>query len=218
MRFYMLIAISSLFFIGCHKDIRLNMSISGLNVPIEGGNGREVIVIKPFSDNRSEKQRCGMQKDGQGDKTAEVLCNREPSEWIAQSLADELRASGFKVLDSITPHQQGVFKIEGSLLKFYVEPVLGIWSHTLETDLQVKLMVKTENGLHAERTFFAKGIKKGVQSGGIASYNVSLKRATNELLTEMVEGIFFLMNKYPQIGLSGDKSKSLENKTSEVRR
>ena len=215
MRFYMFIAVSILFFTGCQTSVLLEMPISGLNVPIEGGNGHEIIVVTPFSDNRNQKDHCGMRKNGHGFKTKEAFCNREPSEWIGQLLADELRASGFKVLDANAIRGQGTLKIEGSLLKLYVEQIVGIWTRTLETDLQVKLIVTTVNGLNAEQTFFAKGVRKGAMMG-VTPYNISLKRATNELLTEMVEAIFYLTNKYPQIGMSGKESKVIENQISGV--
>ena len=38
---------------GCaFNDVPLAMPISGLEHPIEGGSGRQIVVVKPFSDSR----------------------------------------------------------------------------------------------------------------------------------------------------------------------
>lgn len=197
-----LVAIWATILSGCaFTDVQLDMPISGLEQRITGGNDREVIVSVPFNDTRAHKERCGMQKNGYNMDTANAICSIPPGEWIAQLLADELRASRFKVLAPNAPHGRAALKIEGDVQKLFVEPVIGMWSGSLETDLQVKLTATTETGLRAERTFFAKGIKKGVIAATRTPFHTSLKRAADELLTEMVEAVFYLMNKYPQIGV-----------------
>ena len=196
---------------GCaFTDVHLDMPISGLAEPITGGNGREIIVTIPFNDARTHRERCGMQKNGYNMDTADAICDTAPDEWIAQLLADELRASRFKVLAPNDPHGQAALRIDGDIQKIFIEPVIGMWSGSLETDLQVRLIAITENGLHAERTFFAKGIKKGVIAATRSPFHTSLKRAADELLTEMVEAIFYLMNKYPQIGISDHQPQTIK--------
>ncbi len=208
--------------IGCaFTDVPLDMPISGLEKPIGGwiggGKNREVIVVMPFHDDRTIKHRCGMQKNGYNMDTADAICKTAPEQWIAQLLADELRASGFKVLKPGEPDGQGTLKIEGSVLEVFVEPVIRAWRGiSLETDLDVKLSATTKNGLQAERTFFAKGVTEGVQFSTLTPYHTSLKRAADELLTEMVEAIFYLMNKYPEIGLPDDLAYPVETPKSEV--
>lgn len=198
----MLVGLLATILSGCaFTDVQLDMPVSGLEQPITGGNNREVIVSIPFNDTRPHKERCGMKKNGYNMDTADAICGIAPSEWIAQLLVDELRASRFKVLPPHAPHGRAALKIEGDVQKIFVEPVIGMWSGSLETDLQVKLTATTETGLRAERTFFAKGIKKGVIAATRTPFHTSLKRAADELLTEMVEAVFYLMNKYPQIGV-----------------
>ena len=199
-------AVLTLFLTGCaFTDVHLDMPISGLETPISGGNNREVIVSIPFIDARTHKERCGMKKNGYNMDTADAICDIAPSIWVAQLLADELRASHFRVLTPNDPHGKSALRINGTIQKVFLEPVIGGWSGSLETDLQVRLVATTESGLHAERNFFVKGIKKGVMASTRTPYHTSLKRAADELLTEMVESIFYLMNKYPQIGVPEDK-------------
>ena len=140
-------------------NIPLTLPTKGLESTISGGRGRQVVVAVPFSDQRTLGDRCGMQKNGYNMDTAAAVCQSDPNGWIAQLLADELRASGFEVLTNEEPHRPGAVRIDGSLLKLFVEPVQGAWTGSLEADLSVKLRATSETGLDAERTFFVKGVE-----------------------------------------------------------
>jgi hypothetical protein len=181
-------------------DIRLTLPTKGLDDTIPGGNGRQIVVVTPFSDEREIRDRCGMQKNGYNMDTADAVCQSDPSAWIADLLADELRASGFTVIDEATEHRPGALRIDGSLLKIFVEPVIGFWSGSLESDLSVKLRATTETGLEAERTFFVKGWKGGQMLSTTRPYLTSLHRATQQLLEEIVGAVLELMDRYPQLG------------------
>jgi hypothetical protein len=186
---------------GCAlTDFALTMPVTGLATPIPGGAGREVIVMAPFRDARQIRHRCGMKKNGYNMDTADATCNIPPDIWLAQILTDELRASGFKIIAPGAPRRPGALVIEGDVLKVFVEPVIGAWSGSLEADLSVKLVATSDSGLRAERTFFVKGTRKGVIAITATPYQSALERATNDLVSEMVEAILQLMNTYPQLG------------------
>lgn len=187
-------------FPGCAlTDVRLKPPESGLKTPIPGGNERQVIVTVPFSDARQIKDRCGMQKGGYGNETANALCVGDPAQWIATFLARELTASGFMVLPAEGGARDSALKVEGVLLKIFAEPVVGFWTATVETDLAVKLMATSRTGLHAERTFFVKGeLTSVIWPQGI--FNDSLENGTRGLLAKMVEAILELMKQYPELG------------------
>ena len=53
--------------------------------------------------------------------------------------------------------RDSALKIDGVLLKIFVEPVVGFWSTVIESGLGVKLVATSRTGLRAERTFFVKG-------------------------------------------------------------
>ena len=72
-------------------------------------------------------------------------------------LARELTASGFTVLPAEGGARESALEIDGALLKIFVEPVVGFWATTVESDLHVKLTATSRAGLQAERTFFVKG-------------------------------------------------------------
>gem|GEM_PF-1307942 len=201
---------------GCaFTDVHLDMPISGLEHPILGGNGREVVVGIPFNDTRKVTEHCGVQKNGYQRVTADAICDTSPSLWISQLLTDELRASRFKVLTPNEAHNDAALRINGDIQKVFVEPVHGTWTMSLETDLQIKLIASTRDGLRAERVFFAKGIKKGAMASTRSQYQISLKRAADEILAEMVEAIFLLMNKYPTIGIPDQPTKKDDKDFSE---
>ncbi len=196
----MLVALGSLSSACAFTDIPLTLPTKGLANTVPGGNGRQMIVVVPFSDRREIRERCGMQKNGYNMDTANAVCQSDPNTWIAELLADELRASGFTVLDLDNPHRPGALRIDGSLLKIFVEPVIGAWTGSLEADLSVKLRVTTQTGLEAERTFFVKGWKGGQLASTMQPYHTALHRATQQLLEEMVRAILELMDHYPQLG------------------
>ena len=141
-----------------------------------------------------------MQKNGFNMDTANAICTTDPMVWIVNLLADELRASGFSVVGAELPHKESTLRIEGSLLKVFVEPLIGMWTGSHEADLSVKLIATSSNGLRAERTFFVKGRKGGAVISITPLFELALRRATRELLSDMVEAILSLMNRYPEIG------------------
>jgi hypothetical protein len=181
-------------------NIPLTLPTQGLEKTIGGGEGRQVIVIKPFSDDRTQKNRCGMQKNGYNMDTADAVCQSDPSAWIAALLADELRASGFEVIETSAGHRPGALRVDGSLRQLFVEPVIGAWTGSLEADLSVELRASSETGLDAKRTFFVKGWKGGQLASTMQPYHTALHRATQALLEEMVRAIVELMDRYPQLG------------------
>ncbi|HEY8155979.1 MAG TPA: hypothetical protein VII72_17755 [Myxococcota bacterium] len=182
-------------------DVPLTLPTRGLDPTIPGGMGRQVIVVVPFTDEREIRERCGMQKNGYNMDTADAVCQSDPNAWIAQLLADELRATGFRVLDDRAEHRPTALRIEGTLIKIFVEPVIGFWSGSLEADLSVKLRVATQTGLEAERTFFVKGWQGGAQMSSSGNFQRGLQRATHAIVFEMVNAILELMDRYPQLGL-----------------
>ncbi len=186
---------------GCaFTTIPLTLPTRGLEETIAGGQGRQVVVVQPFADERQVRDRCGMQKNGYNMDTAAAICQSPPDAWIAKLLADELRASGFTVLGPDDPSRPGALRIDGALLQLFVEPVIGAWTISLEADLSVKLRARTDTGLEAERMFFIKGWKGGQLASTMQPYHTALDRATQAMLDEMVRAILELMDRYPQLG------------------
>ena len=65
---------------GCaFTNVNLAMPTGGLEAPIAGGNGREIIVMIPFADEREIRDRCGMQKNGYNMDTADAVCTSDPA-------------------------------------------------------------------------------------------------------------------------------------------
>ena len=195
---------------GCaFTPIPLTLPTRGLEETIAGGQSRQLVVVQPFADERQVRERCGMQKNGYNMDTASAVCQSPPDAWIAKLLADELRASGFTVLGPGDPSRPSALRIEGSLLRLFVEPVIGAWTVSLEADLSVKLRARTDTGLEAERTFFIKGWKGGQLASTMQPYHTALDRATQAMLDEMVRAILELMDRYPQLGIRKDATVKL---------
>ena len=194
--------LASLLAVGCaFTPVPLTLPQRGLDSTVPGGKGRSVVVVVPFVDAREIKERCGMQKNGYGMDTAPARCQSDPAQWIAALLAEELRASGCKVIASDAPREPHTLVIEGSLRKLFAEPVLGVWSGSLETDLEVELVATTGTGLRATRRFFAKGVKQGVIASTLTPFHTSLDRATQEMISRLVTSVIELLDRYPQLGV-----------------
>jgi hypothetical protein len=185
------------------NDVPLTLPDRGLDQTVAGGNGRQVVVVQPFADERQIRDRCGMQKNGYNMDTADAVCGVAPDAWIARLLAGELRASGFSVLEPGAMHRPGALRIEGALLKIFVEPVIGAWTGSVEADLSVRLHATTETGLEAQRTFFVKGWKGGQLASTMQPFHTALDRATQAMLDEMVRAIVELMDRHPELGRGG---------------
>lgn len=190
---------------GCAlADVNIKPPESGLKTPIPGGKERHVIVTVPFTDAREIKHRCGVQKGGYGNETASAHCQKDPAQWIADFVANELRASGFTVLRSEDGARDTALKLEGVLLKFYVEPVVGFWATTVETDIGVRLVATSRTGLHAERRFFTKGeVTNVIWPQGI--FNDSVEDGMRKMLAKIVEAVLELMNRYPDLGFERER-------------
>lgn len=163
------------------------------------GRGREVIVERPFADQRGFPARCGMQKNGYNMDTADVHCSIAPSEWIAGTLEQGLTAARFRVLhagDKIGPN---VVRIQGAVFQFFVEPDIGGFTVSPEADIGVKLIVTTASGLRAERVFYVKGTDTSLMATESNFQNAS-EDATVQVVRLMVEKLSKLMNRYPQLG------------------
>jgi hypothetical protein len=141
-----------------------------------------------------------MQKNGYNMDTADAVCQSDPDIWIASRIAQELERAGFDVRSPSEAHRPSAVRLEGDLLKLFVEPVIGFWSGSLEADLSVRLHATSETGLDAERTFFVKGWKGGVMASTTQPYLTSLDRATQQMLEEVVRAVVDLMDSYPQLG------------------
>jgi len=183
---------------GCaFTDVRIDLPKRAWLTKQALAKGRPVVVHVPFEDGRKIRDRCGMQKNGYNMDTADALCQQDPAEWIAKQLAAELTLAGFEVLATDAPHEPGTLEIEGSLLKIFIEPVIGMWTGSLEADLDVKLVVSTEDGLRAEREFFVKGIQGGQMVSLPFAYQLALDHATESIMREMVLAIVELTSRFP---------------------
>lgn len=183
------------------KNVAVNPPASGLSTQFSGGDGRELVVHVPFADERQILVRCGMKKNTYNMDTASVLCSSEPTVWLAHLLVEELKAVGFTVKTSgVTTKPNGV-KIEGLLLKFFIEPQIEFTTIALETDVHIKLIATSTSGLNAERSFFVKGINSAL-TGMDSNFQPSVDDATRKIIKDMVSAILTLMNRYPELGIN----------------
>lgn len=176
---------------------------------LSGGDGREIIIQKPFTDERQIRNRCGMQKNSYNMDTASALCSSEPTVWLADLLAAELKEAGFVVKTDRAGSKPNTIRIEGSLSKFFVEPVIGFTTVTLETDIYINLVATSPNGLNAERSFFVKGSYSAL-TGMASNFQQSVDEASRKIVKDMVSAILTLMNRYPELGTNINPNREMD--------
>ncbi len=185
---------------GCaFGSMPITLPTAPLEATVRGGNGRQIVVVTPFSDARAQ-ERCGMKKNGYNMDTADAVCESAPGAWFAERLSRELRAAGFEVVAPGASPKPSALRLEGSMLQLFIEPIIGFWSGSVEADLSVRLRATSQTGLAAERTFFVKGWKGGIQVVTAQPYHTAAHRATQALLEETVRAIVELMDRYPELG------------------
>ncbi len=196
----LLLAVPLLSLVGCaFHDLRVTPPEGPIGSNLSGGNQRSVQVIVPFADDRPVRSRCGMQKNGYNADTANVYCSAEPAQWLADLLATELQATGFKVI-SASQASAGAVRLEGSLLQFFVEPKVGAFTFSPEADIHVRLVARSPSGLLAERDFYVKGTETSLV-GVESNFQAATTSAARSIIKDMVGAVLALMNRYPELGM-----------------
>ena len=152
------------------------------------GAGRRLSLPPAFGDQRLQRDYCGEQKVTYGLTPGKMVCIEPPGEALARLLAEHLRASGFEVRTEATA-SAGAVRIEGSLLRFFVEPVRR---NDYETDIEVSLKASSATGLEAERRFFEKGRGSEIQR--------AINSGVRKFLTDAAAAITALLDRYPDLG------------------
>lgn len=140
-----------------------------------------------------------MQKNGFGMDTADLQCTVPPPVWLSESLARALTTAGFRVNTNPAMQRPASVRIDGTVLQFFVEPDVGFFTFTPEADISVKLVVSSQSGLYAERTFYFKGVETSFV-GTEDKFQRAADTATKQAVTVMVKAITTLLDRYPQLG------------------
>ncbi len=178
-------------------NVTLRPPVLPPEMKVSGGNRRTVQVVVPFLNERPT-HRCGIQKNGLNMATATVHCSSEPAWWLAELLARELRTAGFDVATS-TPSSPNAVRLEGHLLQFFLEPVVGAFTFSPEADIHVRLVASSLSGLLAERDFYVKSIETSV-FGSESNFQLASDGAAREIVANMVSAVLDLMDRYRDLG------------------
>lgn len=180
-------------------DIKVDPAGKHESLHLSGGDNREIVLVIPLADERVIQNRCGMKKNGYNMDTASVMCSTPPVSRLVELVAEELKSAGFNVRTQGDTSKTSGVKIQGTLLKFFVEPVIGFAMGSIETDINIHLVATSKNGLNAERSFFVKGTESAM-AGTESNFQSSVDDATAQIVKQMVTAIITLMNRYPDLG------------------
>jgi hypothetical protein len=179
------VAIACLALVGCaFGDVTIKKPRSAdVATGSHRGEGREIVLVRPFSNQRREA-RCGMKKNGYNTDTASVLCDEAPEVFLANLVAAELAAAGFKVRSDPRQAGRSTIVLTGALGQTFLEPKMDYFTTTFETDIALDLTARTASGLVATRRFFV----KGNEATSFASQE-DMQRALDSGVRELVMGV-----------------------------
>jgi hypothetical protein len=193
---------------GCHHaDRKIDPSLwAQVTSRVRVANRPVVILTTPFLDRRSQPQRCGMLKGTR--EMGNIVCTSPPQIWLAALLAEDLRRSGFVVLDqqSADSDLSQAVRVDGVLTQFFVEPdVSNDYSffataadqvYVPEADIAVELHA---HGVHfeAQRRIYVKGLADRDHPLFADVHRQALDRSVSEALGKMVLAIVELVNLAP---------------------
>jgi hypothetical protein len=160
------------------------------------GQGREIVLVAPFDDNRTITHRCGMKKNGYNWDTADIHCQTAPNLVLAQLLQEALLAAGFQVRTTADAVSPSTLRVAGSLTMFFVEPKVGAFTFSPEADIEVHLTATTATGLRAERRFYSKAVATAL-AGTDARFQQAYDTATRVMIDRLVDAIVALAHRYP---------------------
>lgn len=183
---------------GCAlNNVHVGPPTTPLTTDASLGRGRVVLIEMPFKDDRPDRTRCGMVKNGYGMDTANVVCVVPPKEFVAEQLVRGLSAAGFSVIDG---QSADPLRIEGTLVQFFLEPKVDALTFTPEADVGVHLVATSASGLRAERDFYVKGEELSV-IGWESNFQHASDKGTNTIVEAMIVAIAELCDHYPAVAL-----------------
>ena len=144
------------------------------------------IVLKPFTDQRSNKKVVGTVRNALGMRTAEVIPTNSVTDWVTQALGTELRNDGYTVVSEIpagTPRGASAV-VSGEILNVFCDMY---FSYTGQVSLVAKV---SQDGKEVLNKHYA-----GEGSAGVAvamtaeSYAQSLALALSSALKQFVSDL-----------------------------
>lgn len=79
------------------------------------------IVLKQFSDQRSDKRVVGTVRNAFGMKTADVIPTNEVADWVTEAIRSELQKAGYTVVDESTAAGPDSAVVSGEVLNVYCD-------------------------------------------------------------------------------------------------
>jgi len=96
------------------------------------------IVLKPFTDQRSDKKVVGTVRNALGMRTADVIPTNSVTDWVTQAMSTELRNKGYTVISELpTDTSQGTSAVvSGEILNVFCDMY---FSYTGQVSLVAKV-------------------------------------------------------------------------------
>jgi hypothetical protein len=183
---------------GCGNKYRVPMPSSSIGTGLLGGEGRHVSLNRPFHDERPQYDYC--EKEIRKKTRPRLECSPEAPVWIADAFANALEAAGLQIDTEPDAAPADAVHIEGTLAHFAIEDRPGFSEVTSESDAHVRLVLSTDSGLRAERSFFAKSARASSMATNKTMGRTAMREVSERIIHEMVAAVLSLLNRYPELG------------------
>jgi len=139
------------------------------------------IVLRKFTDQRSDRRVVGTVRNGFGMKTADVVPTNDVADWVTEAIRSELQSSGYTVLDAAAETDPVSAVVSGEILNVYCDMYLSYTG-------QVSLLARVSRGEKElfNRHYAGEGSTGLAWAGTADSYNQSLALALAEALHKFV--------------------------------
>ena len=183
--FFLIVSLSILY--SCSRTVQLpsTTAIGG----VTGGKNR-VLIVPIAIDDRQDRELSGS-----GPGIDLYPDDQEIPIWFTQRLKGELKAGGFRVFERST--HGNTTSVSAHIKVFFTEGITHIAAYSFETDISVLIFVKRSDGLEAKRNYYVKGTQYG-ESHSKGHYIRAQEKATDKLMTRIVQDLISLMDTYPE--------------------
>ena len=178
-------ATAALFLCGCAlttERISLQYTPSSSVAQVPGANSISVNV--KVLDQRQDKSRVSVKKNGFGMEMAPILANEDPSVTIRRAIEQELTARGFR----LSPNTASI-QISCDLTRFYNDHKTGFFAGDAVAELNMQVMVLAKDGRQLfTRSLAAQGIEPNTQlmngNNAMIALNLALSNGMKALFQD----------------------------------
>lgn len=142
------------------------------------------VIVKPFTDNRTDKSRVGTVRNGFGMQTANVIPRNSVTDWVTDGLRSELKNYGYTVITENSHPSQTVVEISGETLNVFCDMYFNYMG-----EVSIIARVKKDDEELFNKHYNGEGSVGLAWAGTGDSFSASLSLALATVLREFLKDL-----------------------------